>query len=57
MAGACEFGNEFLGSTKCGEFLDRQAVSFSRRTVFRAVIIIVYSFLSKIFKYYNKRIR
>ena len=22
MAGACEYGNEFSGSIKCGEFLD-----------------------------------
>ena len=37
MAGTCECGNEALGSIKCGEFLDREPVSFSRRTVLRAV--------------------
>ena len=27
MAGTCECGNELLGSTKCGEFLDKVKTS------------------------------
>ena len=40
-----------------GNFLiDRQAVSFSRRTVFRGVIIIMIApFISRNYKSYNKR--
>ena len=37
MAGTCECGNELSGSIICGEFLYREAVRFSGRTLLHGV--------------------